>query len=362
MKKTPGLFLSVILLAIFAILGIFALAGFAQSNDFVATAVAQTLGAFSSKNTPAPEITTPSAIFPVRKENATSLRETIAVLEKLLTATAGVNAISQMETMIRQTLSAVDAQAKPKNQPTAEPTSWDLPTDGCNQYRFIADVTVPDGSVYTPGQSFTKTWRIQNSGTCRWDQNYFLTFVKGAQMGPGTVYLDRTVAPGETIDISLAMRAPLAPGSYRGYFAMFAPNAERFGSSSGTEDGLWVDIRVSGGSGGPEPLACQVGEIWSERQQPDAAGSYKVTFYVTLTNTGTTTWRAGALSFYYTAQGEEFLDALTYALPKDVAPGETYVFSGITGRFNTNYMPCPSGWAFGADGKEICSFSLMFTN
>ena len=81
-----------------------------------------------------------------------------------------------------------------------------------------------------------------------------------------------------------------------------------------------------------------------------------------VTNTGTTTWRAGALSFYYTAQGDEFLDALSYALPKDVAPGETYVFSGITGRFNTNYMPCPSGWAFGADGKEICSFSLMFTN
>lgn len=36
----------------------------------------------------------------------------------------------------------------------------------CDQMSFVADVTVPDYSIMTPGQSFTKTWRVKNVGNC----------------------------------------------------------------------------------------------------------------------------------------------------------------------------------------------------
>ena len=29
---------------------------------------------------------------------------------------------------------------------------------------FIADVTVPDGTAFSPGATFTKTWRLKNIG------------------------------------------------------------------------------------------------------------------------------------------------------------------------------------------------------
>ena len=36
----------------------------------------------------------------------------------------------------------------------------------CDKAQFIADVTVRDGTIMSPGQTFTKTWRLKNVGTC----------------------------------------------------------------------------------------------------------------------------------------------------------------------------------------------------
>ncbi|HSR20131.1 MAG TPA: NBR1-Ig-like domain-containing protein, partial [Anaerolineales bacterium] len=39
---------------------------------------------------------------------------------------------------------------------------------GCNNAAFVSDVTIPDGTILKPGEKFTKTWRIYNSGSCSW--------------------------------------------------------------------------------------------------------------------------------------------------------------------------------------------------
>jgi len=39
---------------------------------------------------------------------------------------------------------------------------------GCDRASFIADVRVPDGTLFTPGAAFSKTWRLKNSGSCTW--------------------------------------------------------------------------------------------------------------------------------------------------------------------------------------------------
>ena len=61
-----------------------------------------------------------------------------------------------------------------------------------DQATFVADVTVPDGSNFSPGQAFVKTWRIQNSGATTWNTSFKLTFLQGDQMGgPASVRVDQ---------------------------------------------------------------------------------------------------------------------------------------------------------------------------
>lgn len=51
---------------------------------------------------------------------------------------------------------------------TPTPALTDTPTpSGCTlNASLVEDVTIPDGTKFGPGESFIKTWRIRNSGTC----------------------------------------------------------------------------------------------------------------------------------------------------------------------------------------------------
>src|SRR5512135_3113735 len=46
----------------------------------------------------------------------------------------------------------------------------------CDQAAYVRDVTIPDGTLFMPGTSFTKTWEIKNTGTCAWDGTYSIVF------------------------------------------------------------------------------------------------------------------------------------------------------------------------------------------
>jgi hypothetical protein len=49
----------------------------------------------------------------------------------------------------------------------------------CNNLVYVADATIPDGTVFDGGEDFTKTWRVQNAGTCKWDEGYKLVYLSG---------------------------------------------------------------------------------------------------------------------------------------------------------------------------------------
>jgi uncharacterized protein affecting Mg2+/Co2+ transport len=97
-------------------------------------------------------------------------------------------------------------------------------------------VNVPDGTHVAPGAAFTKTWRLRNSGACTWDASYRLNFVAGERMdGPesmsdGTSAIGQVVRPGEEVDISVALVAPQAAGTYQGQWQMMAPDGTGFGA------------------------------------------------------------------------------------------------------------------------------------
>lgn len=101
-------------------------------------------------------------------------------------------------------------------------------TDDSN---FVEDVTVPDGTQFSTGETFTKTWRLENDGTCTWDTTYSLDFRTGDQMSaPASVAVTGTVAPGETFDFSVEMVAPATAGDYTSSWRMSNTAGTPFGS------------------------------------------------------------------------------------------------------------------------------------
>jgi hypothetical protein len=117
--------------------------------------------------------------------------------------------------------------------------------------QFVSDVTVPDGTVFDPGESFTKTWRIQNAGTSAWTTGYKLAFFGGEQMGaPASVPVPVEVAPGATVDISVNMTAPDEDGNYLGYWIMQNAAGVNFGLGPNADQAIYVEINVGEGAAG----------------------------------------------------------------------------------------------------------------
>jgi len=121
-----------------------------------------------------------------------------------------------------------------------------LDETGCdNEFEFVDDVTVPDDTEFAAGDSFVKTWRIRNSGTCTWSVDYSLVFTGGDHMGAAdSVPLPSKVEPGSTVDISVTFSAPSTDGSYRSDWQLQTPGGRVFGLGSGHDLPIWVQIRV----------------------------------------------------------------------------------------------------------------------
>jgi hypothetical protein len=103
----------------------------------------------------------------------------------------------------------------PTRTPTLRPSTSPTPTpiDCTWSAAYVADVTIPDGTRLDPGAAFAKTWRIQNNGTCDWE-NARLAFTSGEQMqAPSSVSIPPTAA-GAEVDISVEMIAPSTIGNY----------------------------------------------------------------------------------------------------------------------------------------------------
>lgn len=107
-------------------------------------------------------------------------------------------------------------------RPTKTPTPTATPTPRLPMARFVADVTIPDGTAMQPGQSFTKTWRVENNGAVPWGEGTQLVFASGAQMGGSSPISVGDVEPGDTVDISVNMVAPTESGTHTGRWRLEA--------------------------------------------------------------------------------------------------------------------------------------------
>jgi hypothetical protein len=114
------------------------------------------------------------------------------------------------------------------------------PTSSCNMMSYVNDVTIPDNTPMTPGETFTKTWKVKNSGTCAWEAGYKFAFTGGDAMSGDTYTLPQSVPANAQVEISVEMIAPNKTGSIRGNWRMSTSAGQFFG------DEVYLVILVGG--------------------------------------------------------------------------------------------------------------------
>ena len=189
-------------------------------------------------------VSTPDPADASRRAQATAVAKTqVAELIKIAAAAANRQYYSPVLPTSSFTTQAVPPGAElplPTQSPAAQP-----PTENqiCYRAQFVSDVTISDNTTVQPGQSFTKTWRLVNSGACPWPPDTQLVYVDGAAMQGLSAPLGHAVEPGQTEDISVQLTAPADPGTYRGLW-MLANATGRFGLGATGGDPFWVQVQV----------------------------------------------------------------------------------------------------------------------
>jgi len=118
--------------------------------------------------------------------------------------------------------------------PTITPTLT-LTTRPCNLASFLADVNIADGTEIQTNTNFTKTWRLQNNGSCSWTSGYHVIFDSGDRMNaPDAVAVTGGTVPyGGSVEVSVALKAPGSAGTYKGNFRLRSPEGVVFGIGGG---------------------------------------------------------------------------------------------------------------------------------
>ena len=167
--------------------------------------------------------------------------------------------------------------------PEVTPIGTTTPAPCTMSAALLQDLNIPDGTTLIAGQRFTKTWRVQNNGTCDWE-NYKLVFVRGSLMGGNSPTLLPKVLAGGTLDISLELFAPSFQGDYTGYWQIQAESGALIGPE------LYYRIRIPS----PTPTNTATGTATStvtptSTATPTRTPTQTATSTVTVTQTSTAT-------------------------------------------------------------------------
>ena len=73
----------------------------------------------------------------------------------------------------------------------------------CDNSVYVSDITIPDNTVVSPGQTFDKTWALMNSGACAWTTSYSIVFAGGEKMGGNNTTLTQAVPSQSQANITV---------------------------------------------------------------------------------------------------------------------------------------------------------------
>jgi hypothetical protein len=93
----------------------------------------------------------------------------------------------------------------------------------------VQDLTVPDGTLASPGAQLDKRWKVQNSGTCNWDERYQLRLVSGPELGALAAQALYPARSGAEATFRILFTAPREPGVYQSAWQAYDSNGDPFG-------------------------------------------------------------------------------------------------------------------------------------
>ena len=121
----------------------------------------------------------------------------------------------------------------PPVSPVSSPVTVNQQAGGsaCYGMTYVADVNIPDDTKMQPGEKFTKTWKIKNTGSCPWDAGFKFAFVSGDPMSGVTYTFASPVAPDGVVDVSVDMVAPSdKTGTIKSIWRMSTEGGQPFGN------------------------------------------------------------------------------------------------------------------------------------
>lgn len=237
---------------------------------------------------------------------------------------AAAQTVQAVQTLVQEqggNATAVPAQLGiATDTPPADDVNEGL-SDGAS---FVADVTIPDNSNVTAGETFEKTWRLENSGQSTWTLDFAMVFMEGDQMDAlSRVELPNEVSPGETVDLSVLFTAPDDPGTYQSFWMLENAAGVQFGLGPDNDLPFFTIINsVSAGAAttdgitGGAPLSSVTLTVDPVDFSGDCPASIEISWTITssaegLINFGLTL-TAGATNFTFDPPGV-FTETLTSA-------------------------------------------------
>jgi hypothetical protein len=149
-------------------------------------------------------------------------------------------------TMLPTSTTGVSSTSSPTATVYSSPYTYG---SSCESSAYVSDVTIEDGTELAPGESFTKTWEFENTGSCAWRKTFSVEFVSGDDMDGSSTEIDTVVDPGEEAELSISLTAPEDEGAYTGYWQLADSNGHTFGER------VYVQIVVSDAVASSTPTA-----------------------------------------------------------------------------------------------------------
>lgn len=151
------------------------------------------------------------------------------------TSTITATPAQAMSTVSPSSTIAATETIKPVSTPTEVSADISLfPESDTDFLEVITDVTIPDGTIFSPNEMFIKSWRLKNAGNQIWNDEYRIVIGYSNPFGSPqmarAIFIQETdlvdfaisswgprqynVRNGGIVDLAIPLQAPNIPGEY----------------------------------------------------------------------------------------------------------------------------------------------------